>query len=81
MININLSDAPSNCLLEIIDIKSGPLAKKRLISMGLHIGDKIIKYNGSNWCPVLVKNVTLNASKIALGRKIAEKITVSYEAS
>ena len=79
MTNINLVDAPSNSELEVIEIEAGTSAKQRLISLGVHSGDKIIKYNGSSWGPVLIKNITLDSSKIAIGRGLASKILVSYD--
>lgn len=79
MKDINLVKAPSDRELEIREINSGSSAKQRLISMGLHVGDKLVKFNGSSWGPVLVKNVTVNSSKIAIGRRLATFITVGYE--
>ena len=79
MTNINLVEAPPNSELEVIEINAGTSAKQRLISMGFHAGDKIIKYNGSSWGPVLIKNITLDSSKIAIGRGLAAKILVGYE--
>lgn len=77
--NINLLDAPSNRELQVLAITVGPMAKRRLISMGIHVEDKVMKYNGSSWCPVLIKNVTLDSAKIAIGKRLAAKIMVSYE--
>jgi Fe2+ transport system protein FeoA len=65
--------------LEVIEIDAGLTARQRLISMGVHSGDKIIKFNGSSWGPVLIKNITLDSSKIAIGRRLASKILVGYE--
>lgn len=79
MTNINLVEAPSNKELEVIQINAGVSAKQRLISMGLHPSDKIIKYNGTSWGPVLIKNITLDSSKIAIGKGLALKILVGYE--
>ena len=78
---INLADAPSNKELEVIKIDAGKAANQRLISMGVHSGDKIIKYNGSSWGPVLIKNTTLDCSRIAIGKGLAFKILVGYEDS
>ena len=77
--NINLLDAPPRTELEVLEINAGHKAKARLISMGLHMGDKVMKYNENSWCPVLIKNVTLNSTKIAIGKRLAEKILVRYE--
>ena len=79
MTNTDLVKAPTNNELEVIGIDAGVSAKQRLISMGVHAGDKIIKYNGSSWGPVLIKNITLDSSKIAIGRGLASKILVGYE--
>ncbi len=78
-ININLLDAPPDRELEVLEINAGQMAKRRLISMGIHAEDKLIKYNNSSWCPILVKNVTLNSAKIAIGKLLASKIMVGYE--
>lgn len=77
--NINLLDAPSNRELQVLAINAGPVAKRRLISMGIHVEDKVMKFNGSSWCPVLIKNITLDSAKIAIGKRLAAKIMVSYE--
>jgi Fe2+ transport system protein FeoA len=79
MTNNDLLNSPSNLELEIIEINAGSMAKKRLISMGVHVGDKLIKYASSSWGPILIRNVTLNSSKIAIGRRLASKIIVGYE--
>ncbi len=78
-LEINLLDAPAGQELEVIEIDAGLMAKKRLISMGVHVGDTLLKLNDSSFCPVLIKNITLNASKIAIGNRLAAKILVSYE--
>jgi Fe2+ transport system protein FeoA len=79
MKDINLLTAPSNKTLEVLEINAGDAAKKRLMSMGIHIGDRLLKYNDSSWCPVLIKNITLNSSKIAIGKLLAAKILVRHE--
>ncbi|MCP4146145.1 MAG: hypothetical protein GY757_00205 [bacterium] len=79
MKNVDLLNAPSQSELVVIEIKAGSVAKKRLISMGIHAGDKLKKYTDSTWGPVLIKNTTLNSSKIAIGKRLASKITVGYE--
>lgn len=77
--NINLSDAPPDRELEVLEINAGQMAKQRLISMGIHAEDKLIKYTNSSWGPVLIKNVTLNSAKMAIGKRLASKIMVGYE--
>lgn len=75
----NLAEAPANKNLVVLQIESGGTAKQRLISMGIHAGDKIIKYNGSSWGPVLIKNLSIDSTKIAIGKGLATKIQVTYE--
>jgi Fe2+ transport system protein FeoA len=75
----SLLKAPTNYALEVLKINAGDIARKRLISMGIHLGDHIIKYIDSSWCPVLVKNITLDSTKIAIGQFLADKIVVGYE--
>lgn len=79
MKSTNLLEAPANRELEVLEINAGQTAKKRLISMGIHVEDKLMKYSNSSWGPVLIKNVTLNSTKIAIGKRLASKIIVSYE--
>ncbi|MCK5059106.1 MAG: ferrous iron transport protein A [Candidatus Aminicenantes bacterium] len=79
MQKINLNDAPANNELEVLDIDAGRFARQRLIAMGIHPGDKLLKFNDASWGPVLIQNVTLNSSKIAIGRRLAQKILVRYE--
>jgi Fe2+ transport system protein FeoA len=79
MVKINLVEAPAGKELTVLELESGLNARKRLISMGIHTGDKLVKTGNSNWCPVLVQNVTLNSSKIAIGNRLASKIMVEYD--
>jgi Fe2+ transport system protein FeoA len=61
---------------KIIEIKIGLEARKKLISLGIHVGDSIIKLNHSRWSPVLIRNLTTHSSKIAIGQGLAKKILV-----
>lgn len=81
MKNSNLLEAPADVELAVLEINAGRKAKQRLISMGLHVGDKLMKFNDSTWCPVLVKNITLDSTKTAIGKKLAAKIMVTYESA
>jgi len=78
MTYMSLNEAPPHIELDIQDIDECDRMKNRLLSMGIHVGDKIIKYNGSSWCPVLIKNITSDSSKIALGHRMASKIRVGF---
>lgn len=79
MKKIDLLAAPANVELEVLEVNAGHFARKRLIAMGIQYRDKLVKYSDVSWGPVLIKNVTLNGSRIALGRKLAQKIVVGYE--
>lgn len=79
MFEINLLEAPTNDQLEVQEINAGGNAKKRLIAMGIHVGDTIVKFSGSSWGPVLIQNISTNSTKIAIGQRLASKIQVSYQ--
>ena len=61
---------------KIIEINAGLDARKKLLTMGIHVGDFISKLNRSRWSPVLIKNLTTRSSKIAIGQGLARKIMV-----
>jgi len=68
---------PRNVPHTIVEIKAGMEAKRKLLSMGLHAGDSIIKLNDPRWSPVLIRNLTTGSSKIAIGQGLARKILVT----
>jgi Fe2+ transport system protein FeoA len=72
----SLNLTPSGIPHKIIEIKAGLEARKKLLSMGIHVGDSIIKLNHSRWSPVLIRNLTTRSSKIAIGQGLARKILV-----
>lgn len=74
-----LYDAPSDITLKIIEIDPLCEAKHKLITMGLQPDDLLIKLNNPSWGPVLIKNVSNGATKIAIGKGLAKKIEVEYE--
>lgn len=77
--SIHLSEAPCDRELRIVALSCGAEARRKLLSMGLHVDDTIVRYQALQWGPVLIRNLTQNSSKIALGKGIARKITVSYD--
>jgi len=79
MIKTTLADAPAEIELIITAIEPGIEAKKRLLALGLHVGDRVRKHNGSHWGPVLVQNITQQSGKVAIGRGLARRISVSHE--
>lgn len=75
----SLNLVPGGIPQKIIEIKAGLEARKKLLSMGLHVGDSIIKLNHSRWSPVLIRNLSTRSSKIAIGQGLAKKILVGDE--
>lgn len=68
---------PRNVPHTIVEIKAGMEAKRKLLAMGLHVGDTIVKLNLPHWSPVLIRNLTARSSKIAIGQGLARKIMVA----
>ena len=76
MSEVRLTEAPKGKDLEILYIKAGTEARRRLNSMGFHIGDVVLKLSNGKWGPVIVQNISSHTTKTALGRGLAEKIIV-----
>jgi len=73
----SLNLIPRNIPHVIVEIKAGMEAKRKLLAMGLHAGDAIVKLNDPRWSPVLIRNLTTRSSKIAIGQGLARKILVA----
>lgn len=73
----SLDLVPMNASRRIVEIKTGVEAKRKLLAMGLHVGDTVVKLNDPHWSPVLIRNLTTRSSKIAIGRGLARKILVA----
>ncbi len=71
-----LYDAPSEVSLKIVSINPNCEAKQKLITMGIHADDLLVKLNKPIWGPVLVRNLSNGASKLAIGKGLAKKILV-----
>lgn len=71
-----LNSAPRNVPQLVVEISAGQEAKRKFLAMGLHVGDTIVKLNEPHWSPVLIRNLTTNSSKIAIGQGLARKILV-----
>ena len=76
---VSLNEVPSGQPFKIIQITAGLEARKKLLSLGIHIGDSIVKLNHTRWSPVLIRNLTTHSSKIAIGQGLARKIMVGDE--
>jgi len=79
MKTMNLNQVPSGKPYQIVQITAGLEARKKLLTLGIHIGDFISKINQSRWSPVLIRNITTQSSKIAIGHGLAQKILVGDE--
>ncbi len=74
-----LYEAPCEVSLKILDINPTCEARHRLISMGIQSDDILVKLNNPSFGPVLVQNISNGASKLAIGRNLAEKINVEHK--
>lgn len=73
---INLTQAPYDKQLRIVDVQGGHGVRRQLLSLGFHKNHMIEMDSRSILKgPVLVKNLTTDTS-VALGRGIAQKILV-----
>jgi Fe2+ transport system protein FeoA len=62
-----------------VEITAGLESRKKLLALGIHVGDFISKINLTRWSPVLIRNLTTHSSKIAIGHGLARKIMVGDE--
>jgi Fe2+ transport system protein FeoA len=74
-----LSQAPTERELKIVEVTSETEIRHKLRVLGIHVGDTIIRYRSPLWGPVLIRNLTQNSTKVALGTGIARKITISHD--
>ncbi len=72
-----LDQVPVNAPQRIVEIRAGAEAKRKLLAMGLHVGDIVVKLNDPHWSPVLIRNLTSNSTKIAIGQGLARKMLVA----
>lgn len=75
---INLYDAEAGKGLKVVEIVSGREAKRRLLSIGIKFNDILMKLDSPPWGAVLVKNLSTDSTKLAVGRNLARKILVQY---
>ncbi|MDQ1266043.1 MAG: Ferrous iron transport protein [Bacteroidota bacterium] len=76
---MTLIDATIEKTLRVSLIDSGEIAKRSLINLGIQVDDKLVKLNMGKRGPVLIKNMSNGAFKVAIGRGLADKIQVEYE--
>ena len=74
---LSLINAPLDKPLKIVQFLGGHGMKRKLMSLGIHIGDVIEVDSRSLFGgPILIKSLT-NNTIVALGRGIARKIMVA----
>jgi len=76
---LSLNQVPCGKSYKIIEISAGLEARKKLLTLGIHVGDTINKISQSRWSPVLIRNLTTRSSKIAIGQGLSRKIMVGDE--
>jgi Fe2+ transport system protein FeoA len=73
---MSLQQVPRGNPYKIIQITAGLETRKKLLAMGIHVGDLISKINQTHWNPILIRNLTTQSSKIAISHGLAKKIMV-----
>lgn len=76
MIEMLLSEVRNEKVVKIVSINAGKGAKHKLLSLGLHPNDIIQILSNPSFGPLLIKNISKDNARIAIGRGIAEKIQV-----
>jgi Fe2+ transport system protein FeoA len=76
---LSLHQVPSGKACKIIEIAAGLETRKKLLALGIHVGDFVSKINQTRWSPVLIRNLTTHSSKIAISQGLARKIMVGDE--
>ncbi|MFN3305845.1 MAG: ferrous iron transport protein A [Candidatus Kapaibacteriota bacterium] len=76
MIEMLLSEARNEKIVKIVSINASKGAKHKLLSLGLHPNDIIQILSNPSFGPLLIKNISKDNARIAIGRGIAQKIQV-----
>lgn len=76
MIDMFLTEANDEKVLKVVSIEAGKNVKQRLIVLGLHPNDLIQVISNPGFGPILIKNLSKDNARIAIGRGIAQKIKV-----
>ncbi len=76
MFDMLLSEANNDQIVKIVSIEAGKGAKQRLYALGIHPDDIVQIVSNSNFGPILVKILSKDNARIAIGRGIAQKIKV-----
>lgn len=71
-----LSEVNNDSVVKIVSINVGKNAKQRLFALGIHPNDLVQVVSNPSFGPVLVKNLSKDNTRVAIGRGIAQKIKV-----
>lgn len=76
MLDMLLSEVNNDSVVKIVSIDVGKNAKQRLFALGIHPNDLVQVVSNPSFGPVLVKNLSKDNTRVAIGRGIAQKIKV-----
>ncbi|MCX7908242.1 MAG: ferrous iron transport protein A [Ignavibacteria bacterium] len=71
-----LSEVNNEKVVKVVAIDTGNIAKQRLLALGIHPNDILQVVSNPSFGPVLIKNLSKDNARIAIGRGIAQKIKV-----
>ncbi len=71
-----LSEANPPKIVKVISIDSSKGAKQRLLALGIHPNDILQVISNPSFGPILIKNISKDNARVAIGRGIAQKIQV-----
>ena len=74
-----LSDISKEDKFKIMQFDIDIDSRHRLLTMGVHSNDLFVRLNESKFGPILIKNLSNNATSIAVGRDLAERIYIELE--
>ncbi len=76
MVDMFLTEANDEKVVKVISIDGCKNVKQKLIALGLHPNDLIQVISNPGFGPILIKNLSKDNARIAIGRGIAQKIKV-----
>lgn len=76
MLDMLLSEVNNNDIVKVVSIDAGKNAKQRLYALGIHPNDVIQVISNPSFGPILVKNLSKDNTRVAIGRGIAQQIKV-----
>ncbi|MGB9770655.1 MAG: FeoA family protein [Candidatus Kapaibacteriota bacterium] len=71
-----LSEANNDEIVKIVSIEGGKGLKQKLLALGIHNDDIVQIVSNPAFGPILIKNLSKDNARIAIGRGIAQKIKV-----